>query len=164
MMLRGKARLLPDDVNTDMHCSSKYDTAPKAVEELSNTMFEKLSRGFAQRVGKGDFIVAGENFGANSSREEAIEIMQKRGIAALLAKSFFRLLYRNAINLGMPAIVCDTSSIKESDELEVDLRGGLVRNLSQKTTIPCDPFPDVVLELLRDGGIIAQIVKRKENG
>ena len=161
MALRGKSRLLPDNVNTDLHCSSKYDRVQRSREEYAAAMFEKIAPGFSARVQKGDFIVAGENFGSNSSREEAIEIMKHKGIAAVLARSFFRLMYRNAINLGMPAIVCDTSFIKESDELEVDLEGGLVKNLSRGVDIPFEPFPQEVLQILRDGGLVAQILKQK---
>ncbi len=160
MMLKGRARLLPDNVNTDIHCSSKYDKLQRSLEEYAAIMFEKISPGFAARIEKGDFIVAGENFGSISSREDAIEIMKKKGIAAILAKSFFRLIYRNAINLGMPAIVCDTSSIKEGDELELNFDAGAVRDVSQGIEIPFKPFPPVVLELLRDGGIVAQILKQ----
>ncbi|MBW2146352.1 MAG: 3-isopropylmalate dehydratase [Deltaproteobacteria bacterium] len=161
MILKGKARLLPDNVNTDIHCSSKYDKAQRSLEEYADIMFEKISPGFAARIEKGDIIAAGENFGSISSREDAIEIMKKKGVAAILAKSFFRLIYRNAVNLGMPAIVCDTSRIQEGDELELDIDAGVVRDVSQKIEIHFEPFPAVVLELLRDGGIVPQILKQK---
>ena len=161
MLLRGKARLLPDNVNTDVHCSSKYDAAQKSLEEYASRMFEKISPGFSGRVKRGDFIVAGENFGSISSREDAIEIMKKKGISAILAKSFFRLIFRNAINLGMPAVVCDTSTINECDDLELDLGAGVVKNLTRGTTISFEPFHPVVLELLQEGGIVPQILKRQ---
>lgn len=163
MELRGKARLLPDNVSTDIHCSNKYDRVQRSLEEYAAIMFEKVSPGFARRAQRGDFLVAGENFGSISSREDAIEIMKTKGIAAILARSFFRLIYRNAINLGMPAIVCDTSSIMEGDELELDLDNGLVRNMTRGINFSFQPFPPVVLELLRDGGIVSQILNQKRN-
>src|SRR5688500_9974512 len=121
----GRAHLLGDEINTDLHCSSKYlpgrDTA-----YIAERAFEQVSSGFAARFGQGDIIVAGKNFGINSSREQAVHVMRMMGVAAIVAASFGRQFFRNAINNGLPVVECAVGGIAEGDEVEIDLAAGRV--------------------------------------
>ena len=108
---------------------------------------------------KGDFVVAGNNFGLGSSREHAPQIIKIAGVSAVLAKSFARIFYRNAINIGLLLIECDTDKINDADELEVDIKKGVVKNLTQGTEITFSPLPDVMIKLLNDGGLIEHLKK-----
>jgi 3-isopropylmalate dehydratase small subunit len=156
--IRGKAHVLGDEVNTDLHCSSKYlpgrDTA-----YIAQRAFEELAPGFAKRFAKGDVIVAGTNFGINSSREQAVHVMRMMGVAAVVATSFGRQFFRNAINNGLPVIECDISGIDENDEVEVDLESGRVivgaRGISRSVT----QLPHEIRAILSAGGLIPFLQK-----
>ena len=157
-MITGKAHVLGDEINTDLHCSSKYlpgrDTA-----YIAQRAFEQISPGFATRFAKGDVIVAGANFGINSSREQAVHVMRMMGVAAVVATSFGRQFFRNAINNGLPVIECDISGIAANDELEVDLESGRVsvgaRGISRSAT----PLPGEIRAILSAGGLIPFLQK-----
>ena len=110
---------------------------------------------------KGDFVVAGSNFGLGSSREHAPLIMKIAGVGAVLAKSFARIFYRNAINIGLLAIECDTDAIDDGDELELDLEKGIITDLTNGAIIQTEPLPPVMIKLLKDGGLVEHI---KKNG
>jgi 3-isopropylmalate/(R)-2-methylmalate dehydratase small subunit len=110
-------------------------------------------------VKAGDFIVAGKNFGLGSSREHAPQIIKIKGVSAVLAKSFARIFFRNAINIGLPAIQFDTDGIDEGDELEIDLESGVVLNRTKDTEVSFKPLPDVMVKLLEDGGLIEHVKK-----
>ncbi|MBD3285904.1 3-isopropylmalate dehydratase, partial [candidate division WOR-3 bacterium] len=114
------------------------------------------------KVQPGDFVVGGSNFGLGSSREHAPRVIAQCKVAAVLAKSFARIFYRNSINVGLPVLECDTSGIDAGDELEVDLARGLIKNLTKDTEIKFTPIPGFMRELLEDGGLAAHI--RKHNG
>ena len=103
--------------------------------------------------------MAGSNFGLGSSREHAPQIIKIAGVGAVLAKSFARIFYRNAINIGLLAIECDTDGIDAGDELELDIKAGLINNLSKGTIIQIQPLPDVMVKLLNDGGLVEHIKK-----
>ena len=124
-LIRGKARLLGDDINTDLHCSSKYHPG-RDNAYLAQRAFEQLVPGFAGRVARGDVIVAGRNFGNNSSREQAVHILRLMGVAGIVASSFGRQFFRNCINNGLPGVECDLPGIRDGDEVEIDLAGGLI--------------------------------------
>ena len=123
------------------------------MKELAKYVMEDLDPDFAKRVQEGDFVVAGSNFGCGSSREQAPLALLNAGVGAVLAKSFARIFYRNAINTGLPVVVCDTSLIKAEDELVMDLENGLLKNLTQEKEIPVQPLPPVMLKILSDGGL-----------
>ena len=110
---------------------------------------------------KGDFVVAGSNFGLGSSREHAPQIIKIAGVGAVIAKSFARIFYRNAINIGLLAIECDTDSIDAGDELELDIEKGILKNLTNGTIVQIEPLPPVMIKLLQDGGLVEHI---KKNG
>jgi 3-isopropylmalate/(R)-2-methylmalate dehydratase small subunit len=114
---------------------------------------------FAARVRPGDLIVGGRNFGLGSSREHAPRIIKLAGVGAVLAQSFARIFFRNAINVGLPVLQCDTSSIAQDDDLEVDLTAGEVRDLTRGTVVPFVPLPPVMVTILEDGGLVAHVKK-----
>ena len=114
-----------------------------------------------KNVKKGDFIVAGNNFGLGSSREHAPQIIKIAGVGAVIAKSFARIFYRNAINIGLLAIECDTDKIDNNDELELDIKNGIIKDLTKNIEIKITPLPDVMIKLLQDGGLVEHL---KKNG
>jgi 3-isopropylmalate/(R)-2-methylmalate dehydratase small subunit len=161
MKLNGKGHRLPqnDDINTDYIISGRYKFKIQDPVELAKHLMEDLDPTFYSKLQKGDFIVAGNNFGCGSSREQAPMAVKYAGIAAVLAKSFARIFYRNCFNLGLPAIECDTDGISEGDELEVDLDNGVIRNKTKSTSIKISPIPKTMQTLLADGGVVEHFKK-----
>lgn len=159
--LKGPAFAYGNDINTDYIIAGKYkfqsiDMAAMAVhalEELDPDYYDKL-----QRAG-GGFLVAGTNFGCGSSREQAPLVLLNAGTKAVLAKSFARIFFRNAINTGLPVVVCDTDQIATGDELNLDLRAGVVHNITKGVSLTFAPLPAVMTRLLEDGGLAAHIRK-----
>jgi 3-isopropylmalate/(R)-2-methylmalate dehydratase small subunit len=148
-----------DDINTDLLAPAAY--LKGSMEELAGHCLEDLDKDFAQSVREGDVFVAGENLGIGSSREQAPHALQLLGIRTVLAKSFGRIFYRNALNLGMPALVCpDADHIHTGDHLRVDAAGGVVENLSTGETLACEALPDHLLEMVGDGGLIPHLKKK----
>ena len=161
MSYRGKAFKFGDNISTDHIAPGRLFHLRSNLEEFAKHVLEDADETFASRMEKGDFVVAGNNFGLGSSREHAPQIIKIAGVRAVLAKSFARIFYRNAINIGLLLIECDTDGIKAGDELDVDIKAGLVKNLTQGTEIKITPLPDVMIKLLDDGGLIEHI---KKNG
>ena len=153
MKIRGRAYLLGDDVNTDIHCSSKYH-AGRDNAYVAQHAFEQLAPGFAARFAKGDVIVAGRNFGNNSSREQAVHILRLMGVAGIVAASFGRQFFRNCINNGLPVVECDVAGVVEGDEIEVDLAGGRVAIAARGIVREAPPLPGEVQAILAAGGLI----------
>jgi len=114
---------------------------------------------FVSRVREGDFIVAGSNFGLGSSREHAPLVIKMAGVSAILAKSVARIFFRNAINLGLPVLICDTDGINDGDELEVDLSAGTVKDVTSGQKLTFGRIPEVMLRILDEGGLIPYIKK-----
>jgi 3-isopropylmalate/(R)-2-methylmalate dehydratase small subunit len=110
-------------------------------------------------MAKGDFVVAGNNFGLGSSREHAPTIIKIAGVSAVLAKSFARIFFRNAINVGLPLVECDTDKIDQGDELEVNLSTGIIRNKTKNIELEAHFLPKAMLNILNDGGLLAHIQK-----
>ncbi len=154
MMLRGRSHRFGNDVNTDYIIASKYKSRVLDMDELVKHVMEDADPTFYSRMSPGDFIVAGSNFGCGSSRETAPRVIKAAGVSAVLAKGFARIFFRNAINVGLPVIECDTETIDQGDDLEVDLVGGVVRNRTKGTDIAVAPLPPVMVELLNDGGLV----------
>ncbi len=159
MTMKGKVWKFGDDVSTDLIAPGRYFHLRSNLPELAKHVMEDARPGFAELVSEGDFLVAGENFGLGSSREHAPTVIKLAGMGAVLAKSFARIFYRNCINIGLPAIICDTDPIEEGDELEVDLTGGTARNLTKGTTFSFSPLPPAMATILRDGGLVAHVKK-----
>jgi 3-isopropylmalate/(R)-2-methylmalate dehydratase small subunit len=162
MILKGYSYKFGDAINTDYIISGRYKFAISDVNELAKHVMEDLDPEFYSKLKKGEsFLVAGENFGMGSSREQAPLAIKAAGIAGVVAKSFARIFYRNAINIGLPLIEADTDGIDADDMLEVDLEKGLLKNLTKKTEFIIKPLPKVMRKLLSDGGLIAHFKKHK---
>lgn len=161
MRLKGSAHRLriDNDINTDYIISGRYKFKIQDPVELAKHVMEDLDPNFFSKVKKGDFIVAGTNFGCGSSREQAPMAIKYAGISAVIAKSFARIFYRNSFNLGVPLIECDTSNIGDLDELEVDLDKGILKNITKNFEIPVKPFPATMQTLLTDGGLVEHFKK-----
>jgi len=159
MSLKGKAWKFGDNISTDLIAPGRLFHLRSNLPELAKHVLEDADPEFASRVGRGDFVVAGSNFGLGSSREHAPTIIKLAGVSAVLAESFARIFYRNAINVGLPVIQCDTSDIEAGDELEVDLAAGTVRNLTKDFTLAFPPLPGIMRTILNDGGLVEHIRK-----
>jgi 3-isopropylmalate dehydratase small subunit len=151
--IRGKAHLLGDDVNTDVHCSSKY-LPGRDNAYVARHAFEQLVPGFAARLAAGDVIVAGKNFGINSSREQAVHVLHQLGVGAIVAASFGRQFFRNCINNGLPVVECDVSGISANDGIELDLALGRVAVPARGIVRETPPLPGEVQAILAAGGLI----------
>jgi 3-isopropylmalate/(R)-2-methylmalate dehydratase small subunit len=161
MKLQGFAHKFGDHINTDYIISGRYKFSTLNMEDLAKHIMEDLDKDFYRRIKPGDFIVAGENFGCGSSREQATLAIKYAKISAVLAKSFARIFFRNAINGGLPVVECNTEKIEEGDELLLDLEKGLIKNLTKKEEIKIKPLPSVMLKILSDGGLVAHFKKHK---
>ena len=159
MKLIGKAWKFGDDISTDLIAPGRYYHLRSNLPELAKHVLEDADPEFASKMNSGDFVVGGRNFGLGSSREHAPVIIKLAGASAVMAKTFARIFFRNAINIGLPAIECDTDKIDQGDELEVDLEAGKVINKTQGTEIPFAPLPSVMTTILQDGGLAAHIAK-----
>lgn len=159
MSYRGKAFKFGDNISTDHIAPGRLFHLRSDLQEFAKHVLEDADETFASTMNKGDFVVAGNNFGLGSSREHAPQIIKIAGVRAVLAKSFARIFYRNAINIGLLLIECDTDKINAGDELEVDIKEGLVKNLTQGTEIKIAPLPDVMIKMLEDGGLIEHLKK-----
>lgn len=164
MNLKGRARRLPqnDDINTDYIISGRYKFKIQDPVELAKHVMEDVDPTFYGRLRKGDFLVAGKNFGCGSSREQAPMAIKYAGLSAVLAKSFARIFYRNCFNLGLPAIEVNTDEFDEGDELEVDLADGVIHNRTKNTELKIAPLPKTMQILLADGGLVEHF--RKHGG
>lgn len=160
MILNGFSYKLGDDVNTDYIISGRYKFSITDIKELAKHIMEDLDPGFYSRLKPGEsFLVAGKNFGMGSSREQAPLVIKEAGIVGVVAKSFARIFYRNAINIGLPLIEADTENISENDRLEIDLENGVLKNLTKKTESKIKPLPPVMRKLLADGGLVEHFKK-----
>ena len=158
-MLRGKAHVLGDSISTDLIAPGRLFHLRSNLPELARHLLEDVEPDFAKKIAPGDFLVGGRNFGLGSSREHAPTIITMAGVGAVLARSFARIFFRNAINVGLPVLECDTSGVAEGDELEVDLAGGTVRNLTRDRAVTFPPLPAVMRRILADGGLAAHVKK-----
>lgn len=159
--MRGKAFKFGDDISTDHIAPGRLFHLRSNLPEFAKHVLEDADPEFASRMSKGDFVVAGNNFGLGSSREHAPQIIKISGVGAVIAKSFARIFYRNAINIGLLAIECDTDGINAGDELDLDVEKGVLKNLTNGAIIPIEPLPPVMIKLLEDGGLVEHI---KKNG
>lgn len=157
--MMGKAFKFGDNISTDHIAPGRLFHLRSNLEEFAKHVLEDADPNFAKNMQKGDFVVAGNNFGLGSSREHAPQIIKIAGVQAVLAKSFARIFYRNAINIGLLAIECDTDLIDAGDELELDVKNGIVKNLTKSCEIKFAPLPDVMIKLLADGGLVEHIKK-----
>ena len=154
-----KAWVFGDNVDTDAIVPGRY--MKFGIEEIASHCMEALDPAFARSVKRGDFVVGGRNFGAGSSREQAPEALKQLGVAALIAESFAGLFYRNAINLGLPALVCaQAKRIRPGDEIDLDPATGRLANRTTGEALNCEPIPEFLMQLIRDGGLVPHLEKR----
>ena len=156
---RGKSFKLGDGISTDHIAPGRLFHLRSILEEFSKHVLEDADPEFASKMQKGDFVVAGNNFGLGSSREHAPQIIKIAGVGAVIAKSFARIFYRNAINIGLLLIECDTDKIDAGDELELDVKNGILKDVTKNVEIKITPLPDVMIKLLGDGGLIEHLKK-----
>jgi len=155
MKIDGQAIKLGDDINTDFIISGRYKFSITDMKELARHIMEDIDPDFASKIKPGrSVIVAGSNFGMGSSREQAPLVIKESGIVAVLAKSFARIFYRNAFNIGLPLVEVDTGKIAENDILDIDLDKGMLRNITRDSTLEIKVLPDFMQALLREGGIV----------
>ena len=153
-----KTWVFGDNLDTDMLAPGKY--MKFGIEEIAKHCLESVSPQFSKDVRKGDIVVAGKNFGCGSSREQAPEALRFLGVSALVAPSFAGLFYRNCFNLGLPAVVCaEAGRIRAGDQLKIDFEGK-IENATRGETYPCEPIPEHLQILVRDGGLLPHLEKR----
>ena len=153
-----KAWVFGDNIDTDVIAPGRY--MKYGVAEIARHCMESLEPTFATRVRKGDIVVGGRNFGAGSSREQAPEALKHLGVAALIAESFAGLFYRNAINLGLPAVVCaQARRIRAGDDVELDAEAGRIVNRTSGETLECEPIPAFLMRIVHDGGLLPHLEK-----
>jgi 3-isopropylmalate/(R)-2-methylmalate dehydratase small subunit len=161
-MSEGRVWKYGDDVNTDVIYAGKYTYQLLKPEEMAAHALEDLDPVFAGNVRPGDVIVAGRNFGCGSSREQAAACLRAAGVQAVVAKSFARIYFRNAINLGLPVLQCEEASetLKMGDEVEIDFAGGTIASAGKVFKFP--PLPASVIGILEAGGLLEYTKKRIE--
>lgn len=159
MKIKGRAWKFGDDISTDHITPGRYYHLRSNMPELAKHIMEDADPDFPKKFKPGDFIVAGNNFGMGSSREHAPLALKIAGVSTVIAKSFARIFYRNAINVGLPLLIADTEVIEDGDELEVELGKGKIVDLSKGVTIEAKPLPEVMLRILNEGGLVNYVKK-----
>ncbi len=154
----GKIFRFHSDVDTDQIIASQYLLFP-TIDEMKKHTFESLDPEFSSKVQPGDFVVACENFGCGSSREQAPGVLKALGVQAVIAKSFARIFYRNAINIGLPVLVCKDlyDQVTDQDEMELSLQDGIIQTGGK--TFTCTKLPEQMQKILDQGGLIASLNK-----
>ena len=157
-MEMGKIFKFHNDLDTDQIIASQYLLLPN-LDEMKGHTFESLDPDFAKKVKPGDFVIGGENFGCGSSREQAPSVLKALGVKAVVAKSFARIFYRNAINIGLPVIVCKDlhENVNPGDEMELSMQEGVVRVNGKE--YECTKLPEYMQGILDQGGLIASLNK-----
>jgi 3-isopropylmalate/(R)-2-methylmalate dehydratase small subunit len=160
--MSGRVWKFGDDVNTDVLAPGIYIKLP--IDELASHCLEAVEPNFAGSVNEGDIVVGGKNFGMGSSREQAAQVLTELGVAAVIAPSFGGIFYRNAFNLGLPAIVSDDiGKIDHEHELEIDLKTGGIKNVSTGAELTGEAIPENLLALVEAGGLVPYLeIKLKE--
>lgn len=165
MDAKGRVFRYGDNVDTDVIIPARYlnTSDPK---ELAKHCMEDIDLGFIERVQTGDIIVADKNFGCGSSREHAPIAIKAAGISCVIARTFARIFYRNAINIGLPILECEVAAegIKAGDEVTVDFNTGIITNLTKGETYKAQPFPEFMQNIIKQGGLMNKIQAEKAQG
>jgi 3-isopropylmalate/(R)-2-methylmalate dehydratase small subunit len=157
--MTGRAWKFKDNISTDEICPGRFMSLRSNLPELAKHTLEDARKEFAANVRYGDYVVAGKNFGMGSSREHAPLIIKMCGVKAVIARSFARIFFRNAINIGMPAVICDTTQINDGDELDLDLGRGILVDKTRRTEISFPRMSSVMESILSEGGLIPYVEK-----
>jgi 3-isopropylmalate/(R)-2-methylmalate dehydratase small subunit len=158
-ILKGRAFKFGDNISTDHIIPGKYAHLRSDLPELAKHVMEDADPTFVKKVKKGDFIIAGKNFGLGSSREHAALIIKMAGVSAILAKSVARIFFRNAINQGVPVLICDTDKIDAGDEIEANLTQSIITDVTKNYQLTFGKIPKVMVDILSEGGLIPYITK-----
>ncbi|MEM2101926.1 MAG: 3-isopropylmalate dehydratase small subunit [Candidatus Bathyarchaeia archaeon] len=160
-IVKGKTWKLGDDINTDLILPGPYLTM-RDTKQMMQHVLEGVIPGFAEKIQKGEIIVAGKNFGSGSSREIAPLLLKRLGVGAVVAESFARIFFRNAINIGLPVIECKgiAEKIKDGDVLEINLETGEIKNVSRKENYAGTRLPKFLLEIIEAGGALQRLKTR----
>ena len=163
MDVKGRVHKYGDNVDTDVIIPARYLNT-QDHGELAKHCMEDIDPDFAATVQKGDLIVAGENFGCGSSREHAPISIKASGVACVIAATFARIFYRNAINIGLPILECPAASqgIADGDEVTVDFGTGVITNLTKNETYQALPFPDFIKNIIAKGGLLKSIQEEQK--
>jgi len=161
MIVKGQAHTFADNINTDDIIAAKYlDSTDPAF--LASHCMENIRKDFHASVKAGDIVVAGKNFGCGSSREHAPVALKGCAISCVIAESYARIFYRNAINIGLPILVCkDASKIQQGNVLEVDIAAGRIKDLTAQETYQSDKFPEFMQKIVDKGGLIPWVLSQK---
>ncbi len=155
----GRAWIFGDDIDTDVLAPGLYMKG--SMEEMASHCLEAVDPDFAAKVAPGDVVIAGENFGIGSSREQAAQALKMLGVAAVAARSFGGIFYRNALNFGLLAVTYEGAmTIAAGDRVTVDGAAGGIANLTSGTTISCDPVPPHLLDMIAAGGLVPHLEQR----
>ncbi len=165
METQGKVFKYPDNVDTDVIIPARYLNTPDA-KELAQHCMEDIDTEFVKKVAAGDVMVAGWNFGCGSSREHAPLVIKTCGTGCVIAKSFARIFYRNAINIGLPILECEQAAdeICADDEVKVDFDTGTITNLTTGKTYQAQPFPPFIQNIIRCGGLLSSLKEGANHG
>jgi 3-isopropylmalate/(R)-2-methylmalate dehydratase small subunit len=160
--IKGRVYKFGKDINTDVIYPGKYLSITTDRQEMAKHCFEAVYPEFLKNAQAGDVIVAGKNFGCGSSREQAATCLKYFGIGAVVAESFARIFYRNAINLGLPVVVAPgvTDFVNHGDAVEIDLEGGSIKNMTTGQSICSTQLPPFIMQIINDGGLIKHLQKR----
>ena len=161
--IQGKVWRLGDNIDTDIIIPSQYCVLDSIKEAASHT-FQPIFPNFAREISKGDIIVAGKNFGCGSSREQAPRVLKEVGVGAIVAKSFARIFFRNAINIGLAVIDCASlyDTVKQNDELKIIMNEGKIENLTTKSTCAFAQFPPFISRIFQKGGLAKFVISERE--
>lgn len=162
MNIEGKVFKYPDNVDTDVIIPARYLNTPNA-NELALHCMEDIDPDFVKNVSEGDIMVAGWNFGCGSSREHAPLVIKTCKTGCVIAKSFARIFYRNAINIGLPILECEQAAeeISDGDQVKVDFDTGIITNITKGKTYKAQPFPPFIQNIISKGGLLASLKEKK---
>ncbi|HML06455.1 MAG TPA: homoaconitase small subunit [Methanobacterium sp.] len=158
--IQGKVWKFGDNIDTDVIIPGRY-LRTFSLDDLAAHVMEGVNPDFAKNVQKGDIIVADDNFGCGSSREQAPVALKHAGVSAIVAKSFARIFYRNAVNIGLPVIVAEINT-DNGDILNIDLEKGTITNLTTDEEFKIEPFKKFMMDILKDGGLVNHYLENKD--
>jgi 3-isopropylmalate dehydratase small subunit len=157
-MIKGKAHRYGDNIDTDRIIPGKY-TKTLDIASLADHVMEDLDPDFKQKFKAGDIVVAGDNFGCGSSREQAPVALKAAGVSCIVARFYARIFFRNAINIGLPVLEVPDHYIEDGDELEIDMEAGVVRNITKDRSHDSTRLPKVMMDIVAEGGLVPYLKK-----